>query len=136
MKGLSILAALIVVVVGVGLILGHSNAARDEDPYNQMVTIKGRVEILNHPEMGRTPGNGIYLLFQRDDCKRCLIATTADADGKYKIRVGRGRYKIIVDNPSPPTYDMLAPNQPRYVTANLVVQDNEFDIKLLLPSSR
>jgi|GEM_PF-3919604 len=126
----------VITVGALGLLVGLSNDRMGEDVYNQMVTIKGKVEILNHPELGRTPGNGIYVLLQRDDCKRCLIATAADAEGNYKIRVGRGRYRIFVDNPSPPTYDMLAPGQPRYVTANLVVQDNLFDIKLLLRPNR
>jgi hypothetical protein len=43
-------------------------------------------------------------------------------------------YKIIVRNPSPPTYDMLAPEQPRYVTATSITQDTRFDINLVLPS--
>src|SRR5437764_13673029 len=132
MKRLCVLATLVVMVVGVlELILGRGHEALNEDVYNQMVTIKGKVEILNHPELGRTPGNGIYLLFQRDDCKRCLIATTANAEGKYQLRVGRGRYKIIVDNPSPPTYDMLAPDQQRFITATSIVQETQFDIKLV-----
>jgi hypothetical protein len=95
-----------------------------------MVTIKGHVEILNNPELGRTAGSGAYLVFQRDDCNDCLVGTYADDNGDYKIRVGRGRYKLIVYNPSPPTYDMIAPEQARYVVASPGLHETEFDIKL------
>lgn len=104
--------------------------------YDQMVTIKGHVEILNNPELGRTAGSGEYLVFQRDACGDCLVGTYADANGDYKIRVGRGRYKLIVYNPSPPTYDMIAADQPRYVDASPKLQDTTFDIKLIVPSTR
>ena len=130
------LAGLAVAVLGVLSVILGANYRSDEPLYNQMVTIRGKVEILNHPELGRTPGNGIDLLFQREDCKRCLIGTIADAEGKYQVRVGRGRYKLIVENPSPPIVDLLAPGQPRFIDANLVVQDNQFDIKLVVPSRR
>jgi len=108
----------------------------DDDVYNQIVTIKGHVQILNHPELGKTPASGQYLVFQREGCKQCLVAVNADANGDYKVLVGRGRYKIIVRNPSPPTYDMLAPDQSRYVTATSVLQDTQFDVNLVVPSSR
>jgi len=34
-------------------------------------------------------------------------STGRDANGDYKIRIGRGRYRLIVYTPSPPTYDMI-----------------------------
>lgn len=123
------------IVVG-ATIAGHSQTIVKDGVYNRMVTIKGHVEILNNPELGRTAGSGAYLVFQRDGCSDCLVGTYADANGDYKIRVGRGRYKLIVYNPSPPTYDMIAPGQPRYVEATPKLQDTEFDIKLVVPSSR
>lgn len=125
--------ALIVIVASV-TIFARSQKDSEAEVYNQIVTIKGHVEILNNPEIGRTAGSGEYLVFQRDGCNKCLIATYADANGNYKILVGRGRYKLIVYNPSPPTYDMLAPDQPRYVTATSILQDTRFDIKLVVPS--
>jgi len=115
---------------------GYGQKIVDDDAYNRMVTIKGHVEILNNPELGRTPASGAYLVFQRDGCKNCLVGTYADANGNYSIRVGRGRYKLIVYNPSPPTYDMIAPGQPRYVEASPGLHDTQFDIKLVVPSSR
>lgn len=113
---------------------GSGQKIVDDDVYNRMVTLSGHVEILNNPELGRTAGSGQYLVFQRDGCRNCLVGTYADADGNYKIRVGRGRYRLIVYNPSPPTYDMIAPEQPRYVNATSVLQDNVFDIKLVIPT--
>jgi hypothetical protein len=123
------------IVVGATM-AGHSQTIVKDGAYNRMVTIKGHVEILNNPELGRTAGSGEYLVFQRVGCSDCLVGTYADANGDYKIRVGRGRYKLIVYNPSPPTYDMIAPGQPRYVDASPKLQDTQFDIKLVVPSSR
>jgi hypothetical protein len=115
---------------------GHGQKIVEDDTYNRMVTIKGRVEMLNNPVLGRTPASGMYLVFQRDGCKNCLVGTFADSKGNYSIRVGLGRYKLIVYNPSPPTYDMIAPGQARYVDAHPKLQDTEFDIKLVVPRSR
>jgi hypothetical protein len=126
---------LLVTVAGV-TIFGHIRKHEDDDVYNQIVTIKGNVQILNHPELGKTAASGQYLVFQRVGCKQCLVAVNADVNGNYQVLLGRGRYKIIVRNPSPPTYDMLAPDQPRYVTATSVLQDTRFDINLVVPSSR
>jgi hypothetical protein len=115
---------------------GHSQKIIKDDAYNRMVTIKGHVEILDNPELGRTAGSGEYLVFQRDGCRDCLVGTYADGNGDYKIRVGRGRYRLIVYNPSPPTYDMIAPGQSRYVDASPKLEDTQFDIKLVVPSNR
>jgi hypothetical protein len=108
----------------------------DEHLYNAIVTIKGNVQFINHPKLGKTPANGMYLLFQREDCKRCMVATNADINGDYKINIARGRYRIIVDNPSPPTYDLLAPDQARVVNATSAVEANQFDISLVVPGQK
>jgi hypothetical protein len=108
----------------------------DFDVYNRLATIKGNVQLLNQPEYGKVPAGGQYLVFQRDGCKYCLVATNADKDGNYKIRVGQGKYKVIVYNPSSVFYDMLALDQPRYVTATSVIEDTQFDIKLVIPSDK
>ena len=108
----------------------------DSEVYNQIVTIKGKVQFLNNPEYGKVPAGGQYLVFQREGCKHCLVATNADENGNYKILVGQGKYKVIVYNPSPPTYDMLAPDQSRYVMATSVIEDTQFDINLVIPSSK
>ncbi len=128
----AVFAAAITVVTN----FGHGQRIVEDDTYNRMVTIKGKVEILNNPVLGRTPASGVYLVFQRDGCKNCLVGAFADADGNYIIRVGLGRYKLIVYNPSPPTYDLIAPGQARYVDAYPKLQETEFDIQLVVPGRR
>lgn len=91
---------LVVIVVG-ATIEGRTQQIVKVGAYNRMATIKGHVEILNNPELGRTAGSGQYLVFQRVGCNDCLVGTYADANGDYKIRIGRGRYKLIVYNPKP-----------------------------------
>lgn len=132
---LSAMLILSIVVFGVSMAEQTVTIVR-EGVYNRMVTITGHVEILNNPALGRTPGSGAYLVFQRYGCSDCLVGTYADANGEYKIRVGRGRYKLIAYNPSPPTYDMIAPGQPRYIDAIPKLQSIQFDIKLVAPSNQ
>lgn len=119
-------------VVVVASVVALEPSPDDLDVYNQIVTIKGKVQLLNHPEYGKVPAGGQYLVFQRDGCKQCLIATKADENGNYKILVGQGKYKVIVYNPSSVRYDMLAPDQPRYVKATSIIEDTEFDINLAI----
>lgn len=127
------LAVVTLAILGCALVRTFGQSLSHDHVYNEMVAITGTVTILNHSELGVTPDSGAYLVFQRADCKRCLVATHADANGKYKVIVGRGKYKVIYYNPSPPTYDLLAPDQPRYVTATKFLEDNVFDIRVLLP---
>lgn len=115
---------------------GRNSAHEDDRLYDQLVTIKGKVTILNHPELGRTAGSYMSLLFQRDGCRQCLIVARTDADGNYEIGVGRGRYRLIVREArggGAPSYDLLAPDQPRYVNATSVLQPNVLDVRVVLP---
>jgi len=107
-----------------------------DDAYNRMATIKGHIEFVNRSETERLVASGQYVVFQRDGCADCLIGVHADENGDYKMRVGRGRYKLIAYNPSPPTYDLIAPGQARYVDAVPRLQDTQFDIKLIVRSER
>jgi hypothetical protein len=134
----SVQTALIVFLGAIGITatyLGHSQRIVKADTYNKIVTIKGHVEVRLS---GQEPlhGSGAYLVFQREGCTDCLVATHADANGDYRILVGRGRYRLIVYNPSPPNYDLIAPDQPRYVDAVPHLQDTQFDIKLIPASER
>ena len=104
--------------------------------YNQMTTLKGHVQILNNPDIGKTAGTGIFIVFQRVGCQKCLIGVYTDVNGDYRIRVGQGKYKVIVYNPTPPTFDMLAPTQHRYVTATSPIVDTVFDINLAIPPDK
>lgn len=67
----------------------------DDEIYNQLVTIKGTVQILNHPDLGKVAGSGLAIIFQRAGCKHCVTVAVTDRDGNYEIRVSRGRYKIV-----------------------------------------
>lgn len=108
----------------------------DKGIHNQLFVIKGKVIELNNLDLGETPAHGsTTLIFQKDGCKSCLISTRPDIDGNYEIRVGGGKYRLIVTSPSPPENDLLAPNQERYVdTKKAVSQVVNFDVKLRLPT--
>jgi hypothetical protein len=129
-----------VVLIGAGLFCVDAlrrNWVHDDDKlYDQLVTIKGKVEILNHPDLGRTPGSHMALLFQFDSCKKCLVVARTDADGKYQIGLSRGRYRLIVRDArggGAPSYDLLAHDQTRYVDATSIIKPNEFDVRIVLP---
>ncbi|MGB7068653.1 MAG: hypothetical protein WBD22_04105 [Pyrinomonadaceae bacterium] len=127
------------IVIALSLaVAGQKPSSRHDDDklYDQLVFIKGNVHIMNHPELGKTPATYMSLLFARDGCKRCLFVARTDADGNYEIGVSRGRYRVILREArggGAPSYDLLAPNQPRYVNATSVLQPNRFDIKVQLP---
>ena len=116
--------------------LSASNVEADRGTHNRLVVIKGKVTELNNRDLGITPAHAsTTLIFQRVGCRTCLIATRPDIDGNYEIRVGRGRYRLIVTSPSPPEYDLLAPEQQRFVdTKHSASQVISFDVKLRLPS--
>ena len=113
----------------------------DNDVYDgRIIQIEGKVTILNHPQLGKTAGNGVDLIFQRAACKKCLVATRANLDGGYVILVGEGRYKLIVQEnrcdyggTGCDCYDLLAPDQPRYVEAKRGPYPTQFDVKIVLP---
>lgn len=113
----------------------------EDDVYDGRIQqVKGTVTLLNLPTLGKTPANGQYLVFQREDCKKCLVATHADLNGEYKIFVGVGRYKLIVrqnicdyGGAGCDCYDLLAADQPRYLdVARSRPYTEEFNINLVL----
>jgi hypothetical protein len=105
----------------------------------RLVLIKGTATIMNHPNLGVTPYSGGTIIFQRDGCGSCYVATNAGVDGKYEITVGDGKYKVIVRNPSSPEFDMLAPDQEKFVDTETQEakqhskQVFEMDVKIRLP---
>lgn len=108
----------------------------DKGIHNKLFVIKGRVIELNNIDLGETPAHGsTTLIFQKNGCRNCLIATKPDVNGNYEIRVGDGKYRIIVTSPSPPENDLLAPNQERFVdTKKATSRVVNFDVKLKLPN--
>ncbi|MCW5956006.1 MAG: hypothetical protein KIT61_05430 [Pyrinomonadaceae bacterium] len=95
--------------------------------------------IVNHPDLGVTPDSGGTVIFQKVGCNSCYTAANADVDGSYKIYVGDGKYKVIVRNPSSPEFDMLAPEQERFIDTETdsakmySKQVFDFDVKIRLP---
>lgn len=122
-------------VTSVLLCMGAFGQSRsDADVYNQMATLKGHVRVLNNPAIGNAPAAGQFIVFQRADCRKCLVGVYADEMGNYQVRIGQGKYKVIVFNPSSIVFDMLAPSQSRYVVADSPIKDTVFDISLVVPT--
>ena len=111
----------------------------EESGPERLVIIKGKATIINHPTLGETPDSGGTIVFQKVGCNSCYIGTNADIDGNYKISVGDGKYKVIVRNPSSPEFDMLVPEQERFIDTETLdakkysKQVFNFDIKIRLP---
>ena len=142
MKSLLLLMSLLAAVIfsisteRVTECLSASSVEDDRGIHNRLVVIKGKVTELNNRDLGVTPAHAsTTLIFQRVGCRTCLVATRPDIAGNYEVRVGRGRYRLIVTSPSPPEHNLLAPEQQRYVdTTNAASQMITFDVKLKLPS--
>lgn len=115
----------------------HRLSQGEERLYNEMVVIKDNVRVVDQTTHDTSVRVGASLIFQRVDCKKCLVAAVTDTDGNYQLHVSRGRYKVIVREGTREgeTYDVLAADQPRYVDATNVVNYNQFDIRLVYPSS-
>jgi hypothetical protein len=127
-RSLGLVVSLLMMTMGA--IAAHKALVHQDDYlYGEIVVIKGTVQEVHSEDGTSVPCAGQYLLFQRADCKRCLIATTTDMDGNYFIRVSRGKYRLIVreGNRIGETYDVIAPDQSRYLDAT---EDTQFDIKL------
>lgn len=115
----------------------QDTARDDEDAYYGTAIIQGSVTMLNHPTLGKTPGNGEFLVFRRLDCKQCscLVGVRASIDGNYQIRVAPGRYKLIVRHGTREreTKDVLAPSQQRIVNVGSAGTITNLDIETVLP---
>lgn len=105
----------------------------------RLVIIQGKATIVNFPDVGQMPATSETIIFQKVGCPSCYIGTNTDADGNYKIKVGDGKYKVIVRNPSSPEFDMLTPEQERFIDTGTddakkySKQVFDFDIKIRLP---
>src|SRR4051812_27205236 len=135
MKFLTIGRIALLLAVTASSVLGQNKAPEDDYLNNEIVTITGKVTVFylregNEPTIGNWQG----LIFQRVGCKKCLIYARADCDGKYKIQVGRGKYRVISRSGRRigELVDILAPSQPRVVDATKSYE-NVFDIKIVMP---
>lgn len=124
-------------LICLGLVLGTSisesltvSSTCEEDPYSQFVTIEGTVRTVE-AETGKIviPIRQM-IIFQRSDCKKCLHLAFTDADGNYKLQVGEGKYRVIVNETFLEGGSSLDPTQPEYVDARDKVRRNVFDLKL------
>jgi len=135
---ISLALATLLAVVGI-TIYAQAFPRPHPDDYvydGRIVQIKGRVTILNHPELGVTPASFTGIVFRREGCKDCLIVVNTDENGRYQVSLGQGRYKVIMRDGSGglnPTYDMLSPDQPRIVEARRGPYPTEFDIRVVIP---
>ncbi|HLM00368.1 MAG TPA: hypothetical protein VK400_04875 [Pyrinomonadaceae bacterium] len=132
-----ILIGLFLLINFVSAASGQSKNVRDDKLYNDLRTIQGQIEILNHPALERTPGRNFQILFQRVDCKRCFISVKSDSEGKYLITVSKGKYRLIARGPKVTNgeyYDLLSPAQRRVIDASGRKAVVNFDIKITLPA--
>lgn len=120
-------------MVMVGLLVMMLTAAADDDIYNQVGIVKGQVFNVNNPELGRTPASGQYFVFQRTDCRRCLIGIRTDEEGRYIAFLGVGRYRVICIDPEREGADLIRRGQVREVTVRQRPNDAEFNIELQIP---
>ena len=104
-----------------------------DDIYNQIGIVKGQVFIVNNPELGRTPASGQYFVFQRTDCRRCLVGMRADREGRYTAFLGVGRYRVICIDPEREGADLIRKGQLREVIVRQRPNDVEFNIELEIP---
>lgn len=111
----------------------------DVQLYNEVGTVTGQVEISNHPELGRTPCRKCGFLLQRSGSRRCLLSVVTDDKGQYRVRIGLGRWRVIMAERlegAHHSYDMLAPGQGRYIQVVGPSGEQRFDISVVLPETR
>lgn len=81
------------------------------------------------------------LAFRRVGCDGCVVGAKIDANGRYKILVGEGKYEVSSPDPINEV-DWLAKDQPRIVdtTKNMTERDvsgvYDFDVVLRTPADR
>lgn len=105
--------------------------------------VKGKVVYLEK-NGEKIPASGQYLVFQRDECKDCIVATHTDLDGNYKLFLGVGKYKLIVQfkncgyapvaGEDCAGHNYLAAKQPQYLFVERgPLYSGEFNIELVSP---
>lgn len=108
----------------------------------RIVRIQGKVLFESLPGGGKVPTTSYNVpatsetvIFQKDGCDTCYVATRPASDGSYEILVGDGVYRVYVRPPSDPEIDFLSSKQPRTVDTSIAVnQSIEFNISLTSPN--
>jgi len=109
----------------------------DEHLYENLFTIAGKMEILNHPTLGRIPASNEGFLLQRIGCKPCVVGVITDNDGNYSVTVGRGKYRVINREGfggGKPSFDRFSPKQQRIVDASKGKRQIQLNLEIVLPS--
>ncbi len=104
----------------------------------RMQQVTGKVVFLDDDNK-KIPASQQYLIFKREGCKNCLIGIETDRDGNYKLSLGIGKYKLIVqwkncgyvpvDNCVGHNY--LSVDQPQYLIVKRGLYGPEFNIELV-----
>ncbi len=124
------------------LLLGYSLVATDSASCktpNRLIIIRGTVTQLDHPTLGKTNAIGT-LVFQKVGCDFCYIGADIDSQGKYKIVVGDGKYRVMYMDPIKDV-EWLAPDQPKFIDTQAPESKQhsqqvfDFDIKLKTPAT-
>lgn len=137
----------LIFVIAVGSAYGQRSKSYSEEDAKvydgRIQQVKGTVVYLGKNQE-KIVASGQYLVFQRDGCKDCLIATHTDGEGKYKLFLGVGKYKLIVQFKNcgyAPTEDCaghnyLADKQPQYLVVDRgPLYSGEFNIELVSPKN-
>jgi hypothetical protein len=113
---------------------------KDDRLYETIATIRGTVRIsrVGDSHDAETVRSNAYLVFQRIGCKKCLIVVIADENGQYELRLGEGRYRLIVreEVSQGRLVDVIAPNQDRVLDVPRARSSYVmFDVLLYYPQS-
>ena len=109
-----------------------ARAQLDTELYNAVGTVSGHIELIDHPRLGRTPCGHCEFLVQRVDCRRCIVYVKADENGDYSVRVGLGKWKVIMKARFEGTsseYNLLAKGQPSEFELKSASGELKFDIR-------
>jgi len=140
-KKIGLILALLFVFT-VGSAFGQKSrpySERDAEVYDGRVQqVAGKVVFLERDHR-KVPAGGQELTFRRDGCKDCIWVTRTDSEGNYKVFLGIGRYKIIVQWKNcgyAPAEDCaghnyLSTDQPEYLTVQRSPLSPTFDIELV-----
>ena len=129
------LMLIIIALLFASNIPAQDNSVKESDLADQIIQIKGSLRTYNEKKEAIAVISG-YIVFQRLDCKKCLVATRSKSNGEYEILVSRGKYKVFVFEfgENQRLYDVVSPNQNRIVNAQDKIRGNLFDIEIIYKS--
>lgn len=116
------------------LVIGQQKAIRRPNKYDKIVVVKGIVNIIDHPTLGRTPCRNCRLAFERVDCPDSFVLITTDDSGEYRLGLGKGKYRLVSDDVTPDgiVKSLLAPGQRDILDLRTIKGTLEFNIEIAL----